>query len=78
MISKHSSQRCLIDFKCVDIMFMEIDKIPDLKGPRYPERVTFLISTDASEKLKRLKERGKDVPAYVRKVLDEALARLEV
>lgn len=55
---------------------MKFDKIPDRKSITYPERLSVAISSDAKAKIKFLDEKGKDIPEFVRKAIDEALENI--
>lgn len=50
---------------------MKLDDIPNLKGSRYPARITVPLSKDTKEKLDALKRKRKDTAELVRRLIDE-------
>jgi hypothetical protein len=57
---------------------MRLEDIPDSKGSKYPHRVTLCLSDEAKEKIKKLKEAGKDPSALFRKMIEDTLKDIAV
>jgi metal-responsive CopG/Arc/MetJ family transcriptional regulator len=53
---------------------MKLEDVPDLKGNRYPARISVSLSSEAKTKLDSIKKiKGKDTSELVRMLLDDFL-----
>lgn len=55
---------------------MKIDEIPNLRGNQFTERITVPLTGEAKRKLDALKKRRKDTAEFVRRLIDEGLAKI--
>lgn len=60
------------------LKYMDENDIPNRRGYRFTERVNLAISPETKRKLEALKGKRKDIPAFLRKIIDEALDKIAI